>query len=75
MMTIEQNVLENLKVLPIEKKQEVLDFTEFLQFKYTNKINKKSLKGSLAHLKIKVTNNDLKEARNEMWRGYTADTE
>ena len=29
-MTIEQAVLENLKVLPIEKKQEVLDFTKFL---------------------------------------------
>jgi hypothetical protein len=75
MMTIEQNVLENLKALPIEKKQEVLDFTEFLQSKYINKINKKSLKGSLAHLQIRVTNNDIKEARNEMWRGYTADTE
>jgi hypothetical protein len=75
MMTIEQNVLEKLKVLPIEKKQEVLDFTEFLQSKYTNKINKKSLKGSLAHLQIRVTNNDIKQARNEMWRGYTADTE
>ncbi len=29
-MTIEQAVLEKIKVLPIEKKQEVLDFTEFL---------------------------------------------
>ncbi len=29
-MTIEQAVLERIKVLPIEKKQEVLDFTEFL---------------------------------------------
>lgn len=29
-MTIEQAVLEKIKVLPIEKKQAVLDFTEFL---------------------------------------------
>ena len=29
-MTIEQAVLENLKVLPRGKKQEVLEFTEFL---------------------------------------------
>jgi hypothetical protein len=74
-MTIEQAVLENLRVLPIEKKQEVLDFTEFLQTKLTPKTKKKSLKGSLSHLNIRVSDEDIREARNEMWRGYTKDTE
>lgn len=32
-MSIEQAVLENLKTLPLEKQQEVLDFVEFLQSK------------------------------------------
>lgn len=32
-MSIEQAVLENLKTLPIEKQQEVLDFVKFLQSK------------------------------------------
>ena len=32
-MTIEQAVLENLKVLPLGRKQEVLEFTEFLSAK------------------------------------------
>ena len=29
-MTIEQAVVEKLRVLPVEKQQEVLDFVEFL---------------------------------------------
>jgi hypothetical protein len=29
----------------------------------------------LAHLNIKITDEDIREARNEMWRGYTKDTE
>lgn len=32
-MTIEQAVLENLKILPLSKKEEVLEFTEFLTAK------------------------------------------
>ena len=35
-MTIEQAVLENLKVLPPGKKQEVLEFAEFLSKKEKN---------------------------------------
>ena len=41
-MTIEQAVLENLKVLPLGKKQEVLEFTEFLSAKESNGSEKKS---------------------------------
>jgi hypothetical protein len=74
-MTIEQAVLENLKVLPLEKKQEVLDFTEFLQTKVATTTKKNSLKGSLSHLNIKISEDDLRQARNEMWNGYTKDTE
>jgi len=32
-MTIEQAVLENLRELPAEKQQEVLDFIQFLKYK------------------------------------------
>ncbi len=33
MINIEQSILENLRELPTEKQQEVLDFTEFLRQK------------------------------------------
>ncbi len=74
-MTIEQAVLENLKVLPPEKRQEVLDFAEFLQSKLRPKTPRRSLKGALSHLQIRFGEEDLRAARNEMWRGYTQDTE
>ena len=32
-MTIEQAVLENLRELPVDKQQEVLDFIKFLKYK------------------------------------------
>lgn len=35
-MTIEEAILEKVRVLPPEKQQEVLDFAEFLQLKMVN---------------------------------------
>ncbi|MBW4642999.1 MAG: DUF2281 domain-containing protein [Goleter apudmare HA4340-LM2] len=40
---IEQIILENLRQLPLEKQQEVLDFTEFLRQKLVSKIIKSQL--------------------------------
>ncbi len=74
-MTSEEVLLEKFKVLPNDKKQEVLDFTEFLQMKVEVKKPRRSLKGALAKLNISIGDKDIREARNEMWRGYTKDTE
>ena len=74
-MTAEEVLLEKFKVLPVYRQQEVLDFAEFLESKEAVKQPRRSLKGSLAHLGINLTEADLREARNEMWRGYTGDTE
>lgn len=51
-MTIEQAVLENLKALPPGKKQEVLEFTEFLSAKESNDSEKKNniIDGDLSRL-------------------------
>lgn len=56
-------------------KQEILDFVEFLEAGEAKPKPRRSLKGALAHLNIKITDEDIREARNEMWRGYTEDTE
>jgi hypothetical protein len=74
-MTSEEVLLEKFKGLPADKKQEVLDFTEFLQSRLQKKAPRRSLKGALADLQINLTEDDMREARNEMWRGYTKDTE
>ncbi len=74
-MTVKEAVLENLEKLPAAKQQEVLDFIEFLKAKQPKPKPRRSMQGSLAHLNIKWTEEDMKQARNEMWRGYTKDTE
>jgi hypothetical protein len=74
-MTSEEVLLEQIKVLPPDLKLEAIHFVEFLQTKVKNKTPRRSLKGELADLNIKITDEDIRQARNEMWPGYTEQTE
>ncbi len=74
-MTSEEVLLKKCKILSKERKQEVLDFVEFLESKETVKKPRVSLKGIWADMGVNITEKDIREARNEMWRGYTKDTE
>ncbi|MEN3331266.1 MAG: hypothetical protein V7641_631 [Blastocatellia bacterium] len=66
---IEQTVLEKFRALPPDKQQEVLDFVEFLEQK--NGVNQpRSVLGALAHLGIHVSEEDIAEARREMWGNF-----
>jgi hypothetical protein len=69
-MTIENAVLENVKKLSTEKKREVLDFAEFLVQKNEPKLPRRSLYGALADLNINITEEDISEARKEMWGNF-----
>jgi len=69
-MTVEDAVLENVKKLPVEKKQEVLDFAEFLVQKDALKKPRRSLYGALADLDVNITEEDIAEAREEMWGNF-----
>lgn len=69
-MNIEMTLLEKFRQLPIEKQQEVLDFTEFIQQKLAPKRPLKSIKGLWADLKVDITEEDIKEARQEMWGNF-----
>jgi EAL domain-containing protein (putative c-di-GMP-specific phosphodiesterase class I) len=72
-MTIEQQVLEKLRDLPPEKQKEVLDFVD--QLKETNGPKKplKSLLGLWKDLNFHVTEEDIAEARREMWGNFPRD--
>lgn len=77
-MQIEDEVIDALKALPSGEKLKVLEFTKSLRpEKPSGEQNgqRRSVKGALSHLNIRFTENDLREARNEMWKGYTRDTE
>ena len=72
-MTIEQAVLQQIQTLPIDKKQEVLDFVEFLKTKVTAKRKLRNPIGLFANLRIEISDQDLIEARQEMWRNFPRD--
>ncbi len=74
-MTIEQQVLEKLRDLPPEKQKEVLDFVDFLKEKNSTKKERRSLLGLWADLDFHVTEEDIAEARREMWGNFPRDIE
>lgn len=67
---IEQTVLTKLRALPPDKQQEVLDFVEFLEQKNGAKPPRRSLKGLWADLGVEITEEDIAEARREMWGNF-----
>jgi hypothetical protein len=69
-MNLEQAVLDKLRALPPDKQQEVLDFAEFLQQKNLPRKPLKSVKGLWADLKVDITEEDIAQARKEMWGNF-----
>jgi uncharacterized protein DUF2281 len=67
---IEQSVLQKLRALPPEKQQEVLDFVEFLESRTMPKKPRRSLKGLWADLGVDISEEDIAEARREMWGNF-----
>jgi hypothetical protein len=72
-MTIEQQVLEKLRDLPPDKQKEVLDFVDQLKEGKAPKKPLKSLLGLWADLNFHVTEEDIAEARREMWGNFPRD--
>lgn len=67
-MNIEQAVLDKLRILPPEKQQEVLDFAEFLEQKHAiAKRPRRNWIGLASDLCGDLTEEDIAEARREMW--------
>jgi len=74
-MTLEEAVLATLRELPIDKQQEVLDFAQYLKQKTAPNTTKPSLKGLWADLDIQITEDDIAEARKEMWGDFPREIE
>ncbi|HEY9753014.1 MAG TPA: DUF2281 domain-containing protein [Coleofasciculaceae cyanobacterium] len=69
-MSLEQILLDKFRTLPIEKQQEVLDFTEFLQQKKLKSQALHPLKGLCADLNLDLPEEAFVEARCEMWGNF-----
>jgi hypothetical protein len=74
-MTLEEQVLEKLRDLPPEKRRQVLDFVDFLKAGGAARKPRRSLLGLWADLGFHVTEEDLAEARREMWGNFPRDAE
>jgi mRNA-degrading endonuclease RelE of RelBE toxin-antitoxin system len=72
-MTIEQQVLEKLRDLPPDKQKEVLDFVDFLKEKTSPEKPRRSLRGLWADLNINITEEEIAQARREMWGNFPRD--
>jgi PIN domain nuclease of toxin-antitoxin system len=72
-MTFEEQVLEKLRHLPPEKQKEVLDLVDFLKEKNGSAKPRRSLRGLWKHLNIHITEEDITEARREMWGNSARD--
>ncbi|HEY6342786.1 MAG TPA: hypothetical protein VIY49_14945 [Bryobacteraceae bacterium] len=67
-MSIEEAILEKVRSLTPEKKAEVLQFLSGLEASGHPRF--RSPKGILSDLNFRITEEDLGEARREMWSGF-----
>ena len=65
--------MEKLRDLPPERQQEVLDFVEFLVERATPELRRRSAEGLWADLDVDITDEDIAEARREMWSNFPRD--
>ncbi len=69
-MTLEEVLLQKIKVLPPDLKREAIHFVEFLQSKIQKNTPRISLEGIWADMDVNLTEEDIKEARKEMWQNF-----
>ena len=67
-MSIEEAVMETLKKLPPEEQRQVLNYAQSLR--KHDKPPLKELRGLWADLNITLTEEDIAEARREMWKDF-----
>lgn len=72
-MTIEEQVLEKLRELTHEKQMEVLEFVDSLKKLKGPNTPRRSLRGLWKDLNIDITEEDIAEARREMWGNFPRD--
>jgi hypothetical protein len=72
-MTIQEQVLEKLRDLPPALQKEVLVFVDLLSQKNSAPKPRRSIRGLWKDLNIEITEEDIAEARREMWGNFPRD--
>jgi hypothetical protein len=76
-MSITDDVLKALRDLPLDKQRKVLDYVESLRqgTEVPARRPRRSLRGLLADQKMDITEEDIAQARREMWGNFPRDIE
>jgi hypothetical protein len=69
-MSTPERIAESVRDLPAERQQEVLDFVEFLRARTCRRAPLRSAEGLWAGLGIDITEEDIAQARREMWGNF-----
>jgi hypothetical protein len=72
-MRIPELVLEKLRELPPDKQQTVLEFVESLQHNGAPAKPLRGFEGLLEDYNVQITDEDIAEARREMWGNFPRD--
>ncbi len=70
MVEMEKTLLAQWRALPPEEQQEMLEYAEFLRKKTPTQRPRRSLLGLCADLNVTITEEDIAEARKEMWGNF-----
>jgi hypothetical protein len=74
LLTLEEAILETLKDLDPARQQEILDYARRLRIESNGpKKPRKSLAGAWADLGTNLSEEDIREVRSEMWKGFPRD--
>lgn len=66
----EQLLLEKIRRLPPDKRDAVERFVDRVEGQQKNVQQRKPLAGALSHLGMHITEEDIDDARREMWRNF-----
>jgi len=69
-MSIEQSVIQKILSLTPDQQREVMEFVESLQKGSPEPSPRRSLMGLFADLNVHITEDDIAEARREMWGNF-----
>jgi hypothetical protein len=69
-MSVAESVIEKMRSLTPDQQREVLELVDALAKTHTTKTPRRSLLGLCADLGIEITEEDIEEARKEMWGNF-----
>jgi hypothetical protein len=69
-MSIERSVIQKILSLTPDQQREVMEFVEPLQKGFPEPHPRRSLMGLFSDLNVHITENDIAEARREMWGNF-----